>query len=58
MQYVSHLIPDEDMKKFAEKYDVGVESIDFSISDNLDDLSQSIEKYREKMEYKIGRAHV
>lgn len=51
MQYVSHLIPDEDMKKFAEKYDVGVESIDFSISDNLDDLSQSIEKYREKMEY-------
>ena len=35
MIYISHLIPDEKMKFFVEKYGVGVESIDFSISDNL-----------------------
>ena len=31
MIYISHLIPDEKMKFFVEKYGVGVESIDFSI---------------------------
>lgn len=29
MIYISHLIPDEKMKFFVEKYGVGVESIDF-----------------------------
>ena len=49
MIYISHLIPDEEMKFFVEKYGAGVESIDFSISDNLDQLSRSIEYYRKKM---------
>ena len=52
MIYISHLIPDEKMKFFVEKYGVGVESIDFSISDNLDQLSRSIEYCREKLKYK------
>ncbi len=43
MIYISHLIPDEKMKFFVEKYGVGVESIDFSISDNLD---QAFQVYR------------
>lgn len=51
MIYISHLIPDEKMKFFVEKYGVGVESIDFSISDNLDQLSRSIEYCREKLKY-------
>ena len=54
MIYISHLIPDEKMKFFVEKYGVGVESIDFSISDNLDQLSRSIEYCREKIKY-MGR---
>lgn len=54
MIYISHLIPDEKMKFFVEKYGVGVESIDFSISDNLDQLSRSIEYCREKLKY-MGR---
>ena len=51
MKYISHLIPDEEMKGFIEKYNAGVESIDFSISDNLDHLSKSIKRYSEKMKY-------
>ena len=51
MIYISHLIPDEKMKFFVEKYGVGVEIIDFSISDNLDQLSRSIEYGREKLKY-------
>ena len=51
MKYISHLIPDEEMRFFIEKYNVGVESIDFSISDNLDRLSDSIRNYQEKLNY-------
>ena len=54
MIYISHLIPDEKMKFFVEKYGAGVESIDFSISDNLDQLSRSIEYCQEKLKY-MGR---
>ena len=50
MIYVSHLIPDEDMKTIIKKYNVGVESIDFSISDNLDHLQESINNYRKKQQ--------
>ena len=41
MIYISHLIPDEKMKFFVEKYGVGVESIDFH-SHNLDQLWQCL----------------
>ena len=50
MIYISHLLPDEEMKEFTQKYGTGIESIDFSISDNLDHLSETVENYRKKME--------
>lgn len=53
MIYVSHLLPDEEMKELAKKYDTGVESIDFSISDHLDDLDGSIALYKKKL-HEIG----
>ena len=43
MIYVSHLICDEDMKELCCQYGIGVESIEFSISDNLDQLERKIE---------------
>ena len=46
---ISHLLPDEEMKEFTQKYGTGIESIDFSISDNLDHLSETVENYRKKM---------
>lgn len=50
MIYVSHLIPDEELKKIINKYQTGVESIEFSISENLDHLSETIVNYRRKLE--------
>lgn len=35
MIYVSHLLCNEDMKEICGQYGTGVESIEFSISDNL-----------------------
>ena len=48
---ISHLLPDEEMKELIRETGMGVESIDFSISDNLDQLSRSIEYCREKLKY-------
>lgn len=47
--YISHLVLDDEMKALVKEYGTGIESIDFSISDNLDRLSDSIKAYREKM---------
>ena len=49
MIYISHLVLDDDMKALVKEYGTGIESIDFSISDNLDRLSDSIKTYWEKM---------
>ena len=49
MIYISHLVLDVDMKALVKEYGTGIESIDFSISDNLDQLSNSIKTYWEKM---------
>ena len=51
MIYVSHLIPDEELKKIINKYQTGVESIEFSISENLDHLSESIVNYQKTGRY-------
>ena len=45
MIYISHLVLDDDMKALVKEYGTGIESIDFSISDNLDQLSDSIKTY-------------
>lgn len=50
MIYISHLLPDEELKKVIEKSKVGVESIEFSISDNLDHLNEKIAAYRMRMD--------
>ena len=49
MIYISHLLPDEEMKTMVEEYGAGVESIDFSISDNLDCLAYSLENYQGRL---------
>ena len=36
MIYVSHLLSDEEMKEIIERTGVGVESIEFSVAENLD----------------------
>ena len=49
MIYISHLLPDEEMKGLVTETGTGVESIDFSISDNLDHLGKRIELYQKKL---------
>ena len=50
MIYVSHLLCDEDMKEICGQYGAGVESIEFSISDNLDRLERKMERYQKRLE--------
>ena len=50
MIYISHLVLDVDMKALVKEYGTGIESIDFSISDNLDHLGRTIERYQKKLE--------
>lgn len=47
---ISHLLPDDEMKELVAQTGMGVESIDFSISENLDHLGKRIEIYQKKLE--------
>ena len=47
---ISHLLPDEEIQELVTVTGAGVESIDFSISDNLDHLGKRIELYQKKLE--------
>lgn len=47
----SDLLTKEDMKMAVEKTGMAVESIDFSITDNLDNIKQTIIDYKARMEY-------
>lgn len=49
MIYISHLLPDEEMKELVEETGAGIESIDFSMSENLDRLSESVRIYKKRM---------
>ena len=40
MIYISHLLPDDEMKEIISQTGVGIESIEFSIADNLDHLKE------------------
>lgn len=51
MVYVSHLLTDEKMKEIIEKTGVGVESIEFSVAENLDQLGKSLETYQKRLEF-------
>lgn len=49
MIYISHLLPDEEMQELIAETGAGVESIEFSISENLDHLSSGITGYRKRL---------
>ena len=49
MIYISHLLPDEEMREVIEKTGAGVESIEFSIAENLDRLEDSISSYKKRI---------
>ena len=49
MIYISHLLPDEEMQELLKNSELGVESIEFSISENLDHLDKTIETYKERL---------
>ena len=51
MIYISHLLPDHEMNEIIEQTGVGIESIEFSIADNLDHLNDSIGSYRERLKF-------
>ena len=57
MIYISHLVEDMDMKEIISETKAGVESIDFSIADNLDRLTESVESYKKRLEL-IGAKHL
>ena len=49
--YFSHLLPDEEMRDIIRKTGMGIESIEFSIADNLDQLQQTLITYEKRLEY-------
>ena len=51
MIYASDLLNKTDMKNILSQTGMGIESIEFSISDNLDRLSTKLPDYRARMEY-------
>lgn len=50
MLYLSHLIPDSDMADLLDGYDLGVESIEFSIGYCLDAGGGRVTAYRQRLE--------
>ena len=57
MIYASHLLEDQEMKKLFCETGMGIESIEFSISENLDHLDQKIRSYRERIR-QMGYEHL
>lgn len=47
--YISHLLEDEDMRQILEITGAGIESIDFSVSENLDRLNKHIGAYKKRV---------
>lgn len=50
MIFISHLIADEEIQKLALKYEIGLESIEFSVAENLDDLGPKLCAYKKRIE--------
>lgn len=50
MIYASHLLEDREMQELYEKTEMGIESIEFSIAENLDHLNEKIRSYRERIQ--------
>lgn len=50
MIYVSHLLEDDEMKELLQSTSLGIESIEFSIAENLDHLEQTLITYEKRLE--------
>lgn len=50
MLYFSHLLPDEETKEIIKETGMGLESIEFSISENLDHLDSCLLAYEKRLE--------
>mgnify|MGYP001007454738 CR=1 FL=1 len=49
MFYFSHLLRDEEMKEVIQETGMGVESIEFSIAENLDNFSKTLLSYEKRL---------
>lgn len=49
MIYVSHLLDDREMKNVLQDEALGIESIEFSIADNLDHLNEKLAEYKKRL---------
>ena len=50
MNYISHLLDDKSMKKLISQTGMGIEGIEFSISENLDHFEQKLKEYEKRLE--------
>jgi sugar phosphate isomerase/epimerase len=50
MIYISHLLSDMEMKEVIEQTGAGLESIEFSIAENLDSLSEKLRAYKIRLD--------
>ncbi len=50
MIYISNLISDSQLAELLARENLGIETIDFSIGENLDDLSRLIDLWRRRMD--------
>lgn len=50
MNYISHLMDDDTMKQLVKETGLGIESIEFSVSENLDHFELTMERYRQRLE--------
>lgn len=51
MIYISHLIDDKEMKEIIASTGAGIESIEFSVAENLDHFSRTLKNYRKRLEF-------
>ena len=57
MIYTSHLLEDTQMQEVVRECATGIESIEFSIAENLDHLEEKISSYRERL-WRMGWPHL
>lgn len=50
MIYFSHLFDDEDTKELIKATRMGIESIEFSIAENLDNLNETLRSYEKRLD--------
>lgn len=54
MLYISHLLEDSEMRQMVSDTGMGVESIEFSIAENLDRMEEKIRLYEQRLDYIAG----